>query len=914
LTDTTVRARGRVDFPSLARVLLDNAEGFLAGLIGGGKDGHEWKARKRRDGGLGDSLSVNLNTGAWGHFAAGEEGGDLISLYAYVEGVDQIEAGRALSARFSVPLLLDDGSRAPLSPHGPAGASRGRGESAAREPARPAEVVADKRRSDWTPVVPVPTGAPDATFVHSHRGTPALTWAYRFNGELYGYVCRFTTSDGGKETIPRTWCRNDHDPVNPGAARWHWKGWDEPRPLYLPAGEVHPERMVVVTEGEKCADVVHRLLGDEFTSCTWPGGTKAVKMANWLWLRVGEAKPRVLLCGDTDSQREKIPRDELKAIAAEVAALGLPQPEADRALVERKQAAQLAKPYKPSEEQPGNRAMAELAVMLTVLGHEVWVVPAIGPGVKPDGWDVADAVAGLGVDAPWGADELRAYLRTARRFQPPAEIQNDAAKVEERRQVVAQLVGDNTDPETGGELEIFGWPHYGKEGPKATRENLLHGFKRDPALRGLVGLNEFSQEMWKLKPTPWPSPAGIWREVDDYKLAEYMVLRHNWVQSPSADSIGQALKTVSMDHAFHPVRDRLQALQWDGTARLGEWLFKALGLNPAQMRETRRQYLTSVGQWFIMGMVARVTRPGCKFDYMLVLEGPQGYRKSTLGRVLAGDYFSDTHLDLGNKDSYLQLQGCWVHEFSELHAITGKDVTLVKAFISAQVDYLRAPFDRRPAKYPRQCVFFGTSNNNKWARDRTGNRRMWPVEITEPVRTEWVAEQLDQLLAEALHRVEAGERFHPTHQEEIDWFQPEQAKRVQSTAVEEALYQYLCGERNAKGLDDMGPPKQVTLVQCLESIGIDVAKSASNRNVQSEVIELLHKWGWRHARASKASDGKRPWVYVRPDEWPPKAVTSAEAVDAEDEKFSGAASTAAQARNPAQQAGDFETDDDVPFC
>lgn len=901
MTDSTARARGRVDFPTLQQVLLASAEGFLYQLIEGKRDGHEWKAKRKGEGGLGDSLKVNLNTGEWGHFAQGEKGGDLISLYAYVQGVDQIEAGRELSARFNVPLLQDDGARAPFPPHGPAGASQGKGGGAVREPAKPAAPVADKRRSDWTTVVPVPQGAPEATFVHTHRGVPALTWAYRFNGQLYGYVCRFTTSDGGKETIPRTWCRNDHDPVTPGASRWHWKGWDEPRPLYLPAGEVHPERMVVVTEGEKCADVVHRLLGEEFTSATWPGGTKAVKMANWLWLTVGEAKPRVLLCGDTDSQREKIPRDELKALDAQAAAEGLTPEQA----AERKAAAQLAKPYLPAEQQPGNRAMAELAVLLTVLGHEVWVVPAIGPGVKPDGWDVADAAAGIGVDAPWGADELRAHLRTARRYVPPAIIQNDAARLEERREVVAHLVGDNTDPETGGELAIYGWPHYGKEGPKATRENLLHGFKKDPALRGLVGLNEFSQEMWKLKPTPWPSPAGIWREVDDYKLAEYMVLRHNWVQSPSADSIGQALKTVSMDHAFHPVRDRLQALKWDGKERLGDWLFKALSLDPKGMREARCHYLASVGKWFIMGMVARVLRPGCKFDYMLVLEGPQGYRKSTLGRVLAGDYFSDTHLDLGNKDSYLQLQGCWVHEFSELHAITGKDVTLVKAFISAQVDYLRAPFDRRPAKYPRQCVFFGTSNNNKWARDRTGNRRMWPVEITEPVRTEWVEQHLDQLLAEALHRVEAGERFHPAHQEEIDWFQPEQAKRVQSTAVEEALYQYLCGERSSKGPTDVSAPQQVTLVQCLENIGIDVAKSASNRNVQSEVIELLHKWGWRHARASKVSDGKRPWVYVRPDVWPPAAVTTAEAIDAQDEQnFS----------NTAQQADDFENSDDVPFC
>lgn len=884
MSDHSTRARGRVDFPTLAAVLLGAAESLLAQWIGGRRDGHEWKAARTRDGGWGDSLTVNLNTGAWGHFAADEQGGDLVSLYAYVFSKSQAEAGRELSARMGVP-LLDDGFG--TSTPSPAGASGAWGAGAGSSEPRPAPKP-EKRRSDWTPVVPVPRGAPEADFVHSHRGVPALTWAYRFKGELYGYVCRFQTSDGGKETIPRTWCRNDFDPATPGAARWHWKGWDEPRPLYVPAGELRADGAVVITEGEKCADVVDRLLGDEVSSVTWPGGTKAVDLACWEWV----AGRRCVLVADADSQREKLTKAEKDAGADP-----------------------LAKPFLPPERQPGNRAMLALAELLHVQhGCEVWLVPQLGPGIKPDGWDVADAVAGIGVEAPWDAGDLREYLRTARRWTPPPAVQNEAGKVAEaaeRRDVVQRLVGSNTDPDGGGELVVSGWPHYGKEGPKATRENVLHAFKRDPLLRGLVALNEFSQELWKLKSTPWEGPPGVWREVDDYKLAEYLVWRHGWVQSPSADSISQALKTVSMDWSFHPVRDRVRALKWDGCGRLGLWLFEALSIDPASLPERRRRYLECVGKWFIMGMVARVLRPGCKFDYMLVLEGPQGFRKSTLGRVLAGEYFSDTHLDLGNKDSYLQLQGCWVHEFSELHAINGKDVTLVKAFTSAQVDYLRAPFDRRPAKYPRQCVFYGTSNNGKWARDRTGNRRFWPVQIHAPVRTEWVEENLDQMLAEALHRLEAGERFHPTHDEEVAWFQPEQAKRVQSTAVEEALYQYLCGERSSKGPTEMAAPQSVTLVQCLENIGIDVAKSASNRMVQSEVIELLHKWGWEHRKASrKTPEGKRPWVYVRPDVWPPKAVTGLD-----DDEDGGAPE---QAQSPdvgsARQADDEWGEDDVPFC
>lgn len=884
------KTRGRVDFAALNAALMANAESLLADWIGGRRDmqGPEWKAAKQRDGGIGDSLSVNLNTGVWSHFAGNDAGSDLVSLYAYVKGMEQIEAARELWQRMGMGPLIDDRvpagqarddsppwEDAPNAAPAPARVGVDRPE---RTPAQPVAKPAEKRRSDWTPVVPVPTTAPEAKLVHPHRGRPTHSWAYRKDGQLYGYICRFTTSDGGKDIIPFTWCRNDFDPAMPGAARWHWKGWDAPRPLYLPAGRLReavgdePAPMVLLVEGEKCADAAHRLLGETFDVATWPGGTKALPMADWAWI----AGRRVLFWSDTDSQRERLTPTEKKE--------GVDP---------------LSKPYLAIEDQPGNKAALKGAELLNLLGCTVYIVPFIGPGIKPDGWDIDDALAGIGVEAPWTLEDVMAYLKTARRWQPPASVQNEAVKLANRAAMTAAQAdrADDEDGDEPGAHIVRGWPHFADKGPKATRENVLHAFKHDKALMKLVGLNEFSQELWKLKATPWESPAGIWREVDDYKLAEYLVLRHGWVQSPSADAIGQAMKTLAHEFSFHPVRDRLLARAWDGTDRLDGWLFEALGLD-VKRTSARGEYIARVGRWYLMGMVSRVLFPGCKFDYMLVLEGPQGFKKSTLGRVLAGEYFSDTHIDLGNKDSYLQLQGCWIHEFSELHAITGKDVTLVKAFISAPTDYLRAPFDRRPAKYPRQCVFFGTSNNGKWARDRTGNRRFWPVEIQHPVNTDWVEANLEQLLAEAVHRVKAGERFHPTYQEEIDWFQPQQAKRVQSTATEEALFQYLCGERDGGKTTDSVSPKQVTLVRCLEGIGIDTSKAASNRMVQSEVIELLHKWGWTHKRAGAAVGGKRPWVYVRPDTWPPE-----ESPDPDDEDLDSTA--------PA--GPDSEREDDVPF-
>jgi putative DNA primase/helicase len=847
-------APSTIDFAQLAAELLARAETLVPDwLPGGRRDVAEWRCGSL-DGEAGDSCAVNLRTGVWADFnpSGAGQGGDLISLYAAIHGLKQGEAARELSEKLNV-----------------GAASSPRRVGAAPTSAAPAP---DRRRSDWRSVVPVPDIAQDPPGAHPHRGAPETTWRYMRDGAFLGLVCRFGTSDGGKEVLPLTWCVNEHD--GRGGMKWHWKAWDAPRPLYLPSGTLRPGTMKVVVEGEKCALALHEQIGDQFDAVSWPGGGKSVSLGDWSWV----AGEKVILWGDVDSHRRRLTEAEKLA-------------NVDPATVD----------YLPTEKQPGAATMLKLAEKLVLLGCEVWLVPFTAAGELPDGWDCADAIAGIGVEHSWGPEDLRSYLRRAKRWEAPATVKNEAAKVTQRAADNGARRSATAGEGSGGGPDdvLFGWPHYGKEGPKATRENALHAMRLDMSLKGLVGLNEFSHQVFKLRPTPWPSPEGVWTEVDDFKLAEYLVTRHDLSGSLSHDAITQALRVIAHEHRFHPVRERLLGLEWDRTDRLDHWLYEALGLNSDAMSVRQAQYLAHVGRWFLMGMVRRVMQPGCKWDYMLVLEGPQGYGKSTLGKVLAGDYFSDTHLNLGDKDSYLQLQGRLLHEFSELHSLSGKDVTLVKAFLTSTTDYLRAPFDRRPAEYPRQCVFFGTSNNAKWARDRSGNRRFWPVEVVQPINIDWVSEHLDQLFAEAVARVQAGERSYPTHEEERQWFAPEQSKRVQSTATEEALFQFLCGERDSRGANkELAPPSEVSLIKCLEGIGIDVAKSASNRMVQGEVIELLHKWGWRHERSSRKIGTKRPYVYVAPASWPPR-----EELTPDDE-----VPVSLQA-----QAGSNGDDDDVPF-
>jgi putative DNA primase/helicase len=867
----------KADFAAVAQAALSHADTLVpAWLAGGKREGHEWKCGDL-SGAPGGSLSVNLSTGMWGDFAGDEKGGDLVSLYAAIHGMKQLDAARELARQLGLTIgaqRSDD-----------KGAQKGARKSAPPTP------VHHKPSKEWQTMVPVPSIAPQARLVHPFRGEPAAHWTYQRDSALYGYVCRFITSDGGKEVIPMTWCQSLAD----GTMKWQWKAWDEPRPLYLPGGTLRqpmlgsdgiwaPAPPIAIVEGEKCADALHLQIGEAFDVLSWPGGGKAVDKAAWDWIR----GRRVIIWGDVDSLRRNLTKEEKAA--------GVDPESVD---------------YLPIDKQPGNAAAVKLSQILLALECEVFLVPVVGPGLVPHGWDCADAIAGIGVDAPWGPAELRHHLRTARRCLAP--VQTPAARSAEGIST-ATSVGTSAVPGISDEGVIAWWPHFSKSGPMPTRENVVHALRLDPNLRGCLGLNEFSHQVAKLHPVPWDTPAGKrwaevpwdrpagkWLEVDDLKLGEYLVHQHD-MPSLSRAVLEEALRLIAHENRFHPIRERWRALVWDKEARLEDWLFYATGINRDTCPSQLYEYLRRVGKFYIMGMVMRIMQPGCKFDYMLVLEGPQGYRKSSLGRVLGGDYFSDTQLNLGDKDSYLQLQGRLVHEFSELHALANKDVTLVKAFISAQVDYLRAPFDRRPAEYPRQCVFFGTSNNPRWARDRTGNRRFWPVKIEQPVDTDWVSANLDQMIAEAVRLVDAGERCYPTYDEEIQFFQPEQASRVQTTVSEEALFEFLCGARDFKGGVAVEPPRHVTLIRCLEGMGLDVAKSASNRLVQNEVIELLHKWGWTHQRSGGKVNGRRPWGYAAPPVWPP--AEPPEPAAAASEQFIS---------HPHTQADLPESDDDVPF-
>lgn len=357
----------RIDFEGLAAQLLARAESLVSEWLPGGTlQGHEYVCADLT-GGKGRSLSVNLRTGQWADFAADLKGGDLVSLYAAVRGLSNGDAARELGA-----------AQRPDHLHG----SREKQPSASRR---------NRRGDEWEVLTPVPDGAPAPDFKHFHYERPERTWAYRRGGQLFGYVVRFRTSEGGKEILPHTWCRDRSDASD--AARWHWKQWPEPRPLYLAAGDLS-DRPVLLVEGEKCADAAHQLVGKHFDVVSWPGGSKAWQKADWSWL----AGRNVTLWPDCDAKRVQLtPQEKARGVDP------------------------MSKPLLEEAKQPGMSAMIGIGALLAGDQRcEVRLCEVPAPGAVPDGWDVADAIEG-------GWDETR-VLEFLERAKPLAQQRTSSRK------------------------------------------------------------------------------------------------------------------------------------------------------------------------------------------------------------------------------------------------------------------------------------------------------------------------------------------------------------------------------------------------------------------------------------------------------------------------------------------------------
>jgi predicted P-loop ATPase len=229
------------------------------------------------------------------------------------------------------------------------------------------------------------------------------------------------------------------------------------------------------------------------------------------------------------------------------------------------------------------------------------------------------------------------------------------------------------------------------------------------------------------------------------------IIAHQKEFEPAKEAVIDAVTRIAMNYRFNPVLDYLDSLRWDGKPRIDTWLNVYCGADDNSLNR-------AIGRKFLLAAVRRVKQPGCKFDNIIVLESRQGTLKSTLARTLAGDEnFSDADILASDKREQQELcEGVWIYEIAELSGLHKSEVEKVKAFASRQEDKARPAYGRKVEIRPRTCVFFGTTNDNEYLQDQTGNRRFWPVAIVR-VDIEAVRRDRDQLFAEAVAAEAMGE-------------------------------------------------------------------------------------------------------------------------------------------------------------
>ena len=233
---------------------------------------------------------------------------------------------------------------------------------------------------------------------------------------------------------------------------------------------------------------------------------------------------------------------------------------------------------------------------------------------------------------------------------------------------------------------------------------------------------------------------------------KYHVARQHKVELPTA-IVHEAVALVASRNLYHPVKEYLESLTWDGVSRIDTWLSTY-----CQVLST--DYTDSVGAKVLIGALARIYQPGCKFDYTLVLEGSQGIGKSTVCALLGKGWYGSPSLDITNKDTVDQIRSKWIVELAEMETASRAETQALKAFLTRQTDRVRMAYARNAQEFPRTCIFIGTINPDKangYLKDTTGNRRFWPVFCTGAIAFDDLAKDVDQLWAEAKVRYECGE-------------------------------------------------------------------------------------------------------------------------------------------------------------
>ncbi|WP_338661148.1 virulence-associated E family protein [Pararoseomonas sp. SCSIO 73927] len=394
-------------------------------------------------------------------------------------------------------------------------------------------------------------------------------------------------------------------------------------------------------------------------------------------------------------------------------------------------------------------------------------------------------------------------------------------------------------------------------------DNAVLFFSRSPDWLGLLAYDDLAQRVVRRRPVPvHGEEAGQPYAVpepwsDDDTTAARRYLQRAFLQV-SQEDVERAVRQAALEARFHPVRDYLDGLQWDGRPRLSGLLHSYAGA-------TRGAYAEGVSRMFLISMVARVYQPGCEAHHMPVLIGPQGAGKSSFAKALLpqADWFSDTLPPVGEDSvrTAMALRGKWLIEVAELDAFRKADFRSLKDFLTRAVEEFTPKYGRMPVREPRSCVFIGSTNESEFLKDDTGNRRFWPVTVGV-LDLATLRQDRDQLWAEAVAAYRAGEAWHPSQ----DW-QERHATPVQEAAREDVdarvpkVRAWLDGEATLYG--EAGEPRDRTTAAEVWTEALGGKDSAFPKADQMAVAKMLKALGWERKLVRDGQHVGRLWL--RPD-------------------------------------------------
>ncbi len=371
--------------------------------------------------------------------------------------------------------------------------------------------------------------------------------------------------------------------------------------------------------------------------------------------------------------------------------------------------------------------------------------------------------------------------------------------------------------------------------------------------KGSIAYDEFSDKTYWAKQPPRLDESAFPAPKKDSEVSDRDALYlHHWfamtvgVKFP-VEGLLKAVEYAAHQNKTCPPREYLKALKWDGVPRLRTMFEKYFGTLPSD-------YASNVGRWWMISAVARVLEPGCKADCILILQGPQGAKKSTALHVLGGDWYSNSLPDVTSKDAAIALGGSWILEIPELEAMNRSATTAFKDFSARTFDRYRPPYGRFQITRERMCVFAGTTNEDKILNDPTGARRFWPVNVAETgvIDIPKLKADRDQLWAEAMAEWSRGELWHPTG-EIVQAVIAEQDERYTDDAWSVAVAKWCDAWERTGGQD-------FTLADVMIS-GLSIDLPKLDAHATTRVGKILRRIGYR-ATGRRLIGARRFSVYV----------------------------------------------------